>query len=475
MPSSILLSPYEKGAIPGSCMSLFIFSLVYLFAFYSGFNGVLFHVGGFGTFLSTFKLRILFGALSMMGPFIWYLVYYNRASASTRLDIEGARYRWPWHKEHMGVGGVKALEDILPGEQVDYLRRFSHPIEKAENRRRTESVGGESADTHLKTKEDGLGEGAKPARVDAQAAYTDTWRSRYLVIYAILTVYCIIPEIVSLACHNGWMWGIFIVWTCFALIPGTLYYVTKAEALKNVELVGKQMRLRLAANVENHDLSILNFLDDDTIHPPPFSPIPPSILIFAHDRYSEGFANVWAAYFFFCGYLMCLVLGSVEILDDLDESGAAPWAFFGVHLILVTLLWTYAAYDPYSHLRGKVDGQSAKRRWVWHKKHFQSWGIKAVQDVLKPEDISELRETAEIFPINNTPASISIPRVVTVAAPANASTLSMDALLQELQRRANGDNLLEELQQRMNAGDAARAAYVALLGPRRNVDPPSYV
>ncbi|ODN78189.1 hypothetical protein L198_07978 [Cryptococcus wingfieldii CBS 7118] len=124
IPSSILLFPYEKGAIPGSCMSLFIFSLVYLFAFYSGFNGVLFHVGGFGTFLSTFRLRILFGALSMMGPLIWYLVYYNRASATTRLDIEGARYRWAWHKEHMGAEGVKALEEILPGEQVDYLRRF---------------------------------------------------------------------------------------------------------------------------------------------------------------------------------------------------------------------------------------------------------------------------------------------------------------------------------------------------------------
>ncbi|ODN75581.1 hypothetical protein L202_06706 [Cryptococcus amylolentus CBS 6039] len=314
--------------------------------------------------------------------------------------------------------------------------------------------------------------------VDAQAAYTDTWRSRYPVTYAILTVECIIPEIVSLAYHGCWMWGIFIVWICLTFMFGTLYYVTrvtKAAALKNVELVGEQMRLRFAANVEYHDLSILNFLDDNTIHPPPFSPIPPSILIFAHDWYSKDFAIFWVAYFFFCPYLMCLILGSVEILDDLDESGAAPWAIFGVHGILITLLWTYAAYDPYSHLRGKVDGQGAKRRWAWHKKHFYSWGTKAVQDVLKPEDISKLRKTADLPLIDNTPARSTIPRVVTVPAPANASTLSMDALLQELQRRANGDNLLEELQQRMNAGDAARAAYVALLGPRRNVDPPSYV
>ncbi|ODN78188.1 hypothetical protein L198_07977 [Cryptococcus wingfieldii CBS 7118] len=311
--------------------------------------------------------------------------------------------------------------------------------------------------------------------VDAQAAYTGTWRSRYPVMYAILTVYCIIPEVVSLACHNGWMWGIFIVWICLTLIPGTLYFVSKAAALKNVELVGKQMRLLLAANVEYHDLSILNFLDDDTIHPPPFSPIPPSILIFAHDWYSKESANFWAAYFFFCGYLMCLFLGSVDILDDLDESGGLGWAICGVHLILITLLWTYAAYDPYSHLRGKVDGQGAKRRWAWHKKHFHSWGIKAVQDVLKPDDISELKEAAQLPQTNNTPARYTIPRVVTVPAPANASTLSTNALLQELQRRANGDNLLEELQQRMSAGDAARAAYVALLGPRREVDPPSYV
>ncbi|ODN75579.1 hypothetical protein L202_06704 [Cryptococcus amylolentus CBS 6039] len=406
----------------------------------------------------------------------------------------------------------------------------STPSKKQKTGEEQSLLSGESADTHLKTKEDGLGEGAKPAItlessgsknqqdtgnyhalaqvppltsnprpastsqspsqpcspvttynqmidqwVDAQAAYTNTWRSRYPVIHAILTVYCIIPEIVSLACHNGWMWGIFIVWTCFALIPGTLYYVTKAAALKNVELVGKQMRLRLAGNVEYHDLSILNFLDDDTIHPPPFSPIPPSILIFAHDRYSKDFANFWAAYFFFCGYLMCLALGMLDKLDDLSESSGLGWAIAGVHLILVTLLWTYAAYDPNSHLRGKVDGQGAKRRWAWHKKHFQSWGIKAVQDILKPQDISELKQTADLPLTDNIPPRSTIPRVVTVAAPANPSTLSMDALLQELQRRANGDNLLEELQQRMNAGDAARAAYVALLGSRRNVDPPSYV
>ncbi|TYJ54505.1 hypothetical protein B9479_004829 [Cryptococcus floricola] len=422
---------------------------------------------------------------------------------------------------------------------------FSTRSKKQKTGEEQSLLSGESADTHVKTKEDGLGEGAKrgvdshgqpaaitlessgskiqqvtgnynalaqvptltsnprPAStslspsepcspltaynqmidqwVDAQVAYSDTWRSRYPVIYAILTVYCIIPEIVSLAYHGGWMWGIFIAWICFTIISGAFYYATggtKALALKNVELVGEQMRSRLAVNVEHHNLSILNFLDDDTIHPPPFSPIPPSILIFAHDQYSKMGALVPPGFLFIYPYFFCLLFGLVETLPVLDESGVAVFAIVVVHIIVMTLLLRYAAYDPHSHLCGKVDevdGQGAKQRWAWHKKHFHSWGTKAVQDVLKPIDISMLKGTAQPLPINNTPATLPIPRAVPVAAPANASTLSMDALLQELQRRTNGDNLLEELQQRMNAGDAARAAYVALLGPRRNVDPPSYV
>ncbi|WVQ76928.1 hypothetical protein IAR50_006607 [Cryptococcus sp. DSM 104548] len=311
--------------------------------------------------------------------------------------------------------------------------------------------------------------------VDAQVAYSETWPSRQRVIYTILTIYCLIPEIASLATQGGWVWSTFCLWIATSLVFLWGHRGAKkgrAAALESVNLVAERMRSLMYAE-RSRDIQILEFLEDEDISAPPFSPVPPSILLFANDHMCRWVAQVGLGLSFlpYCG-VFSYELGRIVVNHHI-ENGVLVGFSLGLLLefFLIIPLLVYADRD---HC-GALDNDRAKLQWAWHKKHFHWWGAKAVKDVLQPDAISALEKaTASPFrfsarssficrhapPPNSTPA-------------ADISTLSMDVLLQELQRRMEDGNVVAELQRRMNEGDVARRAYLALSGTNSN--PPSYV
>ncbi|ODN78191.1 hypothetical protein L198_07980 [Cryptococcus wingfieldii CBS 7118] len=327
--------------------------------------------------------------------------------------------------------------------------------------------------------------------VDAQVTYSEIWPSRQRVIYAVLSLYCIIAEIASAVTLGEWGWGVFLLWIATSLLflwrhRGVMK--GRAAALESVNLVAERMRSLMYTAEESRDIQILEFLEiksflskliphktdlssDKYISPPPFSPIPPSIFLFANNHKCQSDAAVGLGisilpFFAVFTFQLGLILGN---LHGEDGIGVAIIIGFISELILIFSLLQYVYHDPHGHLCGGLDKDGAKLQWAWHKKHFQWWGTKAVKDVLQPDAISSLKKATA-------PHNESNPSSSTTTAPAGyVSSLSIDVLLQELQKRMEDGNVVAELQRRMNEGDVARRAYMALSGTNSNQSPPSYV
>ncbi|ODO03285.1 hypothetical protein I350_06135 [Cryptococcus amylolentus CBS 6273] len=311
--------------------------------------------------------------------------------------------------------------------------------------------------------------------VDAQVTYSEIWPSRQRVIYAVLSLYCIIAEIASAVTLGEWGWGVFFLWIATSLLFLWIHRGAlkgRVAALESVNLVAERMRSLMYTAEESRDIEILEFLDDKDISPPPFSPIPPSILLFANNHKCQTDAEVGLGisclpFFAVFSVQLGLILVNHHVKDGM------PFALIIgllLELILVFSLLQYVYHDPHGHLCGGLNKNGAKLQWAWHKKHFQWWGTKAVKNVLQPDAISSLKKATA-------PHNGSNPLSATTTAPAgDVSSFSMDALQQELQKRMEHANVVvDELQRRMNEGDLARRAYMALSGTNSNTFPPSYV
>ncbi|ODO03286.1 hypothetical protein I350_06136 [Cryptococcus amylolentus CBS 6273] len=311
--------------------------------------------------------------------------------------------------------------------------------------------------------------------VDAQVTYSEVWPSRQRVIYAVLSLYCIIAEIASAVTLGEWGWGVFVLWIATSLLflwrhRGVMK--GRAAALQSVNLVAERMRSLMYTAQESRDIEILEFLDDKDISPPPFSPIPPSILLFDNNHKCQFDAKVGLGISILPFYaVLSFQLGRI-LLENLHvKDGAVMASWIGVLLEFIPIipLFLYADHDPHGHLCGGLNKDGAKLQWAWHKKHFQWWGAKAVKDVLQLDAISSLKKATAPHDGSNSSSS------TTTAPASDVSSLSMDVLLQELQKRMEDGNVVAELQRRMNEGDVARRAYIALSGTDSNQFPPSYV
>ncbi|ODN75589.1 hypothetical protein, variant 6 [Cryptococcus amylolentus CBS 6039] len=306
--------------------------------------------------------------------------------------------------------------------------------------------------------------------VDSQVTYSEIWPFRQRVIYAVLSLYCIIAEIAPAVTLGEWGWGVFFLWiaTSLLFLLGHLgVRKGRAAALESVNLVAERMRSLMYTAQESRDNEILEFLDDKDISPPPFSPIPPSILLFANNHKCQFDANVGLGISILPFYVVFTFQMS-RILVNFDP--AAPFVInFILEPILVIPLFIYANQDPHDHLCGGLDKDGAKLQWAWHKKHFQWWGTKAVKDALQPDAISSLKKATAPHDGSNSSSS------TTTAPASDVSSLSMDVLQQELQKRMEDVNIVvDELQRKMKEGDEARRAYMALSGTNSNQIPPSY-
>ncbi|ODN75588.1 hypothetical protein, variant 3 [Cryptococcus amylolentus CBS 6039] len=312
--------------------------------------------------------------------------------------------------------------------------------------------------------------------VDAQVTYSELWPSRQRVIYAVLSLYCIIAEIVFAVILGEWVWSVLILWIATSLLSlwghrGAMK--GGAAALQSVNLVAERMRSLMYTAQESRDNEILEFLDDKDISPPPFSPIPPSIFLFANNHKCQSNAKAGLGISILPFYAVFSFQLSRILLENLHVEDGVPITFciIGTFLefILVIPLFLYADHDPHGHLCGGLNKNGAKLQWAWHKKHFQWWGTKAVKDALQPDAISSLKKATAPHDGSNSSSS------TTTAPASDVSSLSMDVLLQELQKRMEDGNVVAELQRRMNEGDVARRAYIALSGTNSNQFPPSYV